>query len=754
MSTWFAILELPFLLLATAFGFLTARAVKSSSIWRGMTFIALGSLLMAVGHIIMMADQLLKEHLLTEFLGNVGGAWAWLVALCTSWLFYGLGFFWIYEALPQKETELRLVARSHERTVDALHHSEYLYRSLVEAVRDVIYTLSPDGMITSLNPAFELHTGWSRAEWIGQPYAPIVHPEDLPLAMERFRQVLAGESLPCFTLRIREKTGGYWVGEFVQTSQLRNGEVVGVLGVCRDVTDRIMAEEALRRAHDELERRVQERTAELEEANRALKVEIEERQRIEEALRRSEERFRKVFEGAPIGISITDHSYHLVMVNRAFSTMLGYTQEELTTKTFLDITHPDDVALSVRGAEEVFGGPGRVGFEKRYVKKTGEVLLARLTVSPLHGNDGKIHWLVALIEDITEHKQAEEALRESNERFRSITQSAHDAIIVADQQGHIQSWNRGAQLMFGYTETEVLNQPLTLLMPTRYHEAHSRAIARVTRTGESRLVGQTIELMGLRKDGTEFPLELSLAMWWSKTGTFFSGIIRELTERKRNEQARARLAAMVFEEEERRRLARELHDQIGQLLTALKLTLEAAGRQPDVTSGGKLEIAQRSVEELIRRVHDMSLDLRPPMLDDLGLLPALLWLFQRCADQTNVQVTFQHTGIERRFEQEVETAAYRIVQEALTNVARHARATSAMVRVWADSSLWVQIEDKGIGFDLNAKAGTTLGLTGMQERARGLGGDLTVESAPGRSTRVTAELPLERRVKQWKLEEV
>src|SRR5207302_2274256 len=163
------------------------------------------------------------------------------------------------------------------------------------------------------------------------------------------------------------------------------------------------------------------------------------------------------------------------------------------------------------------------------------VLLARLTVSPLHGNDGKIHWLVALIEDITEHKQAEEALRESNERFRSITQSAHDAIIVADQRGHIQSWNRGAQLMFGYTETEVLNQPLTLLMPTRYHEAHSRAIARVTRTGESRLVGQTIELMGLRIAGPELPLVLSLVMRWSTTGTFFSGLMHDPPERKRIE---------------------------------------------------------------------------------------------------------------------------------------------------------------------------------------------------------------------------
>src|SRR5438132_11143210 len=166
-------------------------------------------------------------------------------------------------------------------------------------------------------------------------------------------------------------------------------------------------------------------------------------------------------------------------------------------------------------------------------------------------------------------------------------------------------------------------------MPSHYHEPHSRAMARVTQTGESRLAGQTIELTGLRKDGTEFPLELSLAMWKAKTGTFFSGIIRDLAERKREEQTRARLTAMVFEEAERRRIARELHDQVGQMLTALKLTLEAARRQPDITSVCELEFAQRSVEELIRQVHDMSLDLRPPMLDDLGLLPALLWLLQR-----------------------------------------------------------------------------------------------------------------------------
>src|SRR2546428_2709657 len=198
MTTWFAVLELPFLLLATTFGFLASRALKSRVLGRGMTFIALGSLVMAVGHVIMIADQLLKEHILAALLGDVGGSWAWLVALCTSWLFYGLGFTGLYKALPMGETELRLVTRNYERAEEAFRHSEDLYRNLVESVRDVIYTLSPEGRITSLNPAFEVYTGWSCSEWIGQSYASILHREDLPLAIERFRQALAHESPPRF----------------------------------------------------------------------------------------------------------------------------------------------------------------------------------------------------------------------------------------------------------------------------------------------------------------------------------------------------------------------------------------------------------------------------------------------------------------------------------------------------------------------------------------------------------------------------
>ena len=134
-------------------------------------------------------------------------------------------------------------------------------------------------------------------------------------------------------------------------------------------------------------------------------------------------------------------------------------------------------------------------------------------------------------------EQAELALRESEERFRSVVQSATDAIILADGTGNILSWNNGARRLFLYAEQEILGKPLTRLMPERYHTAHERGIARAKDCGQRCMVGKTIELHGLRRDGTEFPLELSIATWQSKDGTFYSGIIRDITDRKQAEEA-------------------------------------------------------------------------------------------------------------------------------------------------------------------------------------------------------------------------
>jgi signal transduction histidine kinase len=229
----------------------------------------------------------------------------------------------------------------------------------------------------------------------------------------------------------------------------------------------------------------------------------------------------------------------------------------------------------------------------------------------------------------------------------------------------------------------------------------------------------------------------------------------EIAERQRVEaevvrrnQELASLSRRLVEvqEAERRHLARELHDEVGQLLTGLKLVLEMSARLPTEESRANLAEAQALVGELMSQVRQLSLELRPGMLDDLGLLSALLWHFERYTAQTKVRVNFKHLGLERRrFAPEIETAAYRIVQEALTNVARHAGVSEVNVKIWSNAAtLCVQIEDQGRGFNPQAAlaASASSGVAGMRERARLLGGELMIESAPGAGACLTAELPL------------
>ena len=192
-----------------------------------------------------------------------------------------------------------------------------------------------------------------------------------------------------------------------------------------------------------------------------------------------------------------------------------------------------------------------------------------------------------------------------------------------------------------------------------------------------------------------------------------------------------------LQETERSEIARELHDEIGQLLTGLKLMLSAEGP-------ARRDQMLQVVHELMGRTRSISMDLRPPMLDQLGLLPALVWHFERFTEQTGVRVSFRHEGIDTRFPRVVETASFRIIQEALTNAARHAGVEILEVEVRADSaSLMLRVTDRGAGFDTEAAlAGCSAGLTGMKERALLVGGHLGIESCPGAGTHVTAELPL------------
>lgn len=205
------------------------------------------------------------------------------------------------------------------------------------------------------------------------------------------------------------------------------------------------------------------------------------------------------------------------------------------------------------------------------------------------------------------------------------------------------------------------------------------------------------------------------------------------------------------QEEEIRKVARELHDEIGQMLTSLSLNLEIVSRSIEAGRGKaaiqkEMNSIRAQVKQLLGQVRDLSLNLLPSMLEDLGLLPALLDQFQRYTTQTGIQVNLGHNGMERRFPAHLETAAYRIIQEALTNVARYARVPQVDVRLWATPTmLGLQVEDQGVGFDLQQveSAHRSSGIAGMRERAANCGGTLEIETLPGQGTCLTVEFPLD-----------
>jgi len=214
-------------------------------------------------------------------------------------------------------------------------------------------------------------------------------------------------------------------------------------------------------------------------------------------------------------------------------------------------------------------------------------------------------------------------------------------------------------------------------------------------------------------------------------------------ERQARRQFQAASARVVrVQETERRRIAQELHDDIGQELTGLKLELETHRRQRG-SDDPDLERPLAMVQGLIARVRNLSLDLRPSLLDDLGLVPALISLIERYSSQTGIRVALDHHGSTGRFPADVETAAFRIVQEALTNIAKHAAVDEASVRLDADSvALRIVVQDRGRGFDPGVPpAEPTTGVSSMRERAAMLDGRLTVDAAPGRGTAVRAVLP-------------
>jgi PAS domain S-box-containing protein len=481
-------------------------------------------------------------------------------------------------------------------------------------------------------------------------------------------------------------------------------------------------------------------------------------------------RLAAIVDSAMDAVITVDERQSIVLFNRAAEQVFRCQRAEALGAP-LERFIPQRFRSAHRGHIERFAQTGVTGRRMGDVttlwalRANGEEFPIEASISQA-GTAGQ-RFFTVILRDISLRMQTEKdsermrsALDSAQARLAAIVDSAMDAVLTVDAEQKIVLFNRAAEQLFGVPRNEALGAPLERFIPQRFRGAHRGHIERFGQTGvTSRRMGDVTTLWALRADGSEVPIEASISQATDGGQRYFTVILRDITVRKQAEDAlRAserelrELSARVFEsrEEEKARIARELHDELGQMLTALKMDLAwmterlPGGRDP---LSEKAEEMRVMLDRTVTATRRISADLRPLMLDDLGLAEAAGWLVQEFAKRSGVACDFRLSAPEAMQDapKNVANAVYRALQESLTNIARHSGAKNAWVVVAVqDGAILLEVEDDGRGIGAGDLAKVrSLGLKGMRERFLYIGGALEISAAPRGGTRLRIRAPLQ-----------
>ena len=492
----------------------------------------------------------------------------------------------------------------------------------------------------------------------------------------------------------------------------------------------------------------------------------------------NEGRFRLAFEKAPIGMAIVDMNHGLRRVNQSLCDALGYEPKELLGKNIIALTHPDDVKADSPLIDQLFNGQiSSYRVEKRFVTKRGDLAWLDVTGVLIRADDDEPLYGLAMVEDITNRRRAEDALRTSEERYRSFVVNSSEGIwrleieqpidttLPPDDQislfykyGYIAECNDAIARMHGHTRAEDMVGVRFGQLKLASHPTNVQTMRKLISSGYRLLDLETEDfdnsghLKYLSTNLIGIIINNRLLRIW--------GVQRDHTEQRTAElkleyslrQLRALSAYLQsIREKERTELAREIHDTLGQSLTGIKIELSLLNKRLNSdkefgtkTISEKLEELTNSVDDTIRSVKALATALRPGVLDKFGLGAAIEWNCEEFERRFGIQCKCNIPAMELELRDELSTALFRILQEALMNVATHADAKAVTIDLVVDEqNVIMVISDDGTGITLDQLlAPASLGLLGMRERAEVLNGSFVIEGKPEQGTRVTVRIPL------------
>jgi PAS domain S-box-containing protein len=593
---------------------------------------------------------------------------------------------------------------------EALVRSEERFRLMADHAPVMIWMSGTDKLCTWFNKPWLAFVGRPMGQELGYGWCEHAHPEDLDRCLHIYTAAFDARQPFTTEYRLKRHDGEYrWLLDHGIPVHSVSGEFTGYIGSCIDITERKRAEEALRQSEAESRR--------LLEYHQAVMVNMGE------------------------GLYTVDAQGMVSYMNPAAESLLGWKSAELLGRRMHDMTHyqyPDRRPFPIEecaGFQVLNEGKVLKDHDDTFISRDGNFFPVVYTTAPLV-TDGKVAGQVVVFRDVTDRKRAEQKLREGEARMQAILTTAADAIITMDIHGVIQSANPASERMFGYAPDEMVGLNVGLLMPSPYREEHDGYLRRYLQTGNKHIIGGSRELYARRKDGSTFPMHLTVSEIEQRK--LFTGILREMTEYKRLEREVLEAAS-----KEQQRIGQDLHDSVAQELTAANLLAGTLAESLETDPASAKRLLQRLQKGLTRSQQELRAILRgllPVAVEGDGLMAALIELANRTCQGGQVNCTFDCPEPVAVADNLTATHLYLIAQEAVNNAVKHGKPRNISISLHANPQLVLRVQCDGIGMPRRPEANRGMGLRIMRNRAAIISAQLTIEPAEPSGTMVTCRL--------------